>query len=83
MDLRSTLGLPNAEYDKFTVIVVVNIDSRVVGLVVDAVSDVMDVSPSEIEVPPALANDASASVINGIAKAGDRSVRQSDFCRCR
>lgn len=74
VDLRATLGMPNADYDKFTVIIVVNIESRVVGLVVDAVSDVMDVNQSDIEVPPSLVNDAGASVVSGIAKSGDRLI---------
>ncbi len=74
VDLRNTLGMPSAEYDKFTVIVVVNIESRVVGLVVDAVSDVMDVNQSDIEVPPTLSSETCTSVVNGIAKAGDRLI---------
>ncbi len=74
VDLRNTLGMPDAEYDKFTVIIVVNIESRVVGLVVDAVSDVMDVNESDIEVPPSLSSDNNTSVVNGIAKAGDRLI---------
>ncbi len=74
VDLRNTLGMPQAEYDKFTVIVVVNIESRIVGLVVDAVSDVMDVNQADIEVPPTLASDTTTSVIDGIAKAGDRLI---------
>lgn len=74
VDLRNTLGMPGAEYDKFTVIIVVNIDLRVVGLVVDAVSDVMDVNPSDIEVPPSLSSESSMSVVNGIAKAGERLI---------
>ncbi len=74
VDLRCTLGLPGTEYDKFTVVIVVKIESRIVGLVVDAVSDVMDVSHTDIEVPPALGNDVSQSVVNGIAKSGDRLI---------
>lgn len=74
VDLRNTLGMSSAEYDKFTVIIVVNIDSRIVGLVVDAVSDVMDVNQTDIEVPPSLSSDANVSVVNGIAKAGDRLI---------
>lgn len=74
VDLRNTLGMPSVEYDKFTVIIVVNIDSRVVGLVVDAVSDVMDVNPSDIEVPPSLTSEANVSVVNGIAKAEERLI---------
>ncbi len=74
VDLRNTLGMPSADYDKFTVIIVVNIESRIVGLVVDAVSDVMDVNQSDIEVPPTLTSEAGSSVVNGIAKSADRLI---------
>ena len=74
VDLRSTLGMPSADYDKFTVIIVVNIETRVVGLVVDAVSDVMDVDQTDIEVPPSLSTEITQSVVDGIAKAGDRLI---------
>ncbi len=81
VDLRSTLGMTSADYDKFTVIIVVNIESRVVGLVVDAVSDVMDVALSDIEVPPTLVNDTSHSVLTGIAKTGDRLITILDISK--
>ena len=74
VDLRNTLGMSSAEYDKFTVIIVVNIDSRIVGLVVDAVSmSWMSTKPTS-KCHPGLSNDANVSVVNGIAKPANRLI---------
>ena len=45
VDLRAKLGLELAQYGRFTVIIVVNVGTRVIGLIVDAVSDVLSFSP--------------------------------------
>lgn len=79
VDLRSTFGMGQAEYDQFTVIIVVNIDSKIMGLLVDAVSDVLDVSVADIEVPPALAAAEGNCVIQGIAKSEDRLISLIDI----
>ncbi len=73
VDLRSKFNMPSAEYDQFTVIIVVNVSGRVMGLVVDAVSDVLDISPDAIEGPPNL-GEADTSFIMGLAKAEDQIV---------
>src|ERR1035437_6176020 len=52
VDLRAKFSLANAEYNKFTVIIVVTVREKVVGLVVDAVSDVLDIGATEMRVAP-------------------------------
>lgn len=78
VDLRSKFNMPSAEYDQFTVIIVVNVSGRVMGLVVDAVSDVLDISPDAIEGPPNL-GEADTSFIMGLAKAEDQIVTLLDI----
>ncbi len=78
VDLRSKFSMPFAEYDQFTVIIVVNVGGRVMGLVVDAVSDVLDINPDAIENPPNL-GDADTSFIMGLAKSGDQIVTLLDI----
>ena len=73
VDLRSRLGLTEAAYDQFTVIVVVNICSKIVGLVVDAVSDVVTISEDEVVEVPTLENDAGNSLTR-MGKVGDKLV---------
>src|SRR5262245_63684784 len=43
VDLRCKFGMPEAEYNQFTVIIVVTVGKKIVGLVVDAVSDVLNI----------------------------------------
>lgn len=74
VDLRMKFGMVPAEYDKFTVIIVVTVGARVVGLVVDAVSDVLDVKPDEIEATPDLGASFDSSHLTGLARAGEQLV---------
>lgn len=74
IDLRARFGLPAVEYDKFTVIVVVKVRGKIVGLVVDAVSDVLDVGESELEPTPDLGEGVDTSFLTGMAKLENRLV---------
>lgn len=73
VDLRKKFNMPSAEYDQFTVIIVVNVSGRVMGLVVDAVSDVLDIRPDAIEGPPNL-GEVDTSFIMGLAKSDEQIV---------
>ncbi len=75
MDLRTRFGLPEIEYTKFTVIIVIRVGAKVVGLVVDAVSDVLSVAGAQIEPPPELGADAGTSYMTGMAKVGQKLVQ--------
>lgn len=80
-DLRLKFGMSSREYDRFTVIVVVNVGARVVGLIVDAVSDVLDVAREAIEATPDLGNSVDTSMLRGIARNGDRLITLLDIDR--
>lgn len=73
IDLRIKFNMPTTDYTQFTVIIVVNVGTRVMGLVVDAVSDVLNVSASDVEGAPDLGS-IDTSFITGLAKANDRLV---------
>ncbi len=79
VDLRARFGMPATEYGKFTVIIVVRLGERVAGLVVDAVSDVLQVAASEIEAPPDLGVGVDTHYMTGLAKVGDRLVLLLDI----
>lgn len=68
VDLRSRFGMPVVEYSKSTVIIVVNVGKHVIGCVVDAVSDVLDVAADSIEKPPALGEGVDLSFLRGITR---------------
>jgi purine-binding chemotaxis protein CheW len=73
VDLRKKFNMPTAEYNQFTVIIVVNVGTKIMGLVVDAVSDVLNVGEESIEKTPDL-GAIDTSFITGLAKSGDRLV---------
>ncbi|MES3009231.1 MAG: chemotaxis protein CheW [Pseudomonadota bacterium] len=71
IDLRVKLGCDTADYTEVTVVVVLNVCGRVVGAVVDSVSDVIDLDSSHIQPPPEL-SASDSGFITGIASLGDR-----------
>ena len=52
VDMRLKFNLASARYDNLTVVIVLNIGSRVVGMVVDAVSDVITLRPEQLRTVP-------------------------------
>ena len=81
VDLRIRLGMPAVEYDRFTVIIVVNVNERVMGVVVDAVSDVLNVDGDALVAPPEMGNSTDTSFVTGLAKSEDRLVTLLNFQR--
>ena len=73
VDLRMKLGCDSAEYNTFTVVIVLNVKGRVVGAVVDSVSDVLELSRDSIKPAPEMSSAVDAGFITGIGavKNGD------------
>lgn len=67
VDLRLCLGCETAEYTPLTVVIVLNVRGRVIGVVVDAVSDVLALRGSDIRPAPAMNATIDASYILGLA----------------
>jgi purine-binding chemotaxis protein CheW len=72
IDLRIKFGLGKAEYTAFTVVVVLNIGNRVVGVVVDAVSDVITVRDGQMHPPPELSRAVDLRYITALAMLDER-----------
>ena len=66
IDLRLKLCCETADYNTFTVVVVLNVRGRVVGAVVDSVSDVLELSAQQIKPSPELHSSVDADFITGI-----------------
>lgn len=81
VDLRAQFGMEKAEYTMFTVIVVVVIRDKVTGIVVDAVSDVMNINNKDIQVPPEFGARVDVSFLKAIGKSGDKLVAILDIDR--
>ena len=74
VDLKARLGRGDTEPDPKHVVVVVKAADRTIGLLVDAVSDILTVTSADIQPTPELARDAQAAFVEGIAVLGDRMV---------
>mgnify|MGYP006266286797 CR=1 FL=1 len=72
VDLRIKFNLEQVEYDGQTVVIVVNIGERVVGIVVDSVSDVMTLTPDQIKPAPEFGVTLSSEFLSGLGSLEDR-----------
>jgi purine-binding chemotaxis protein CheW len=81
VDLRAKFGMPEIAYNKFTVIIVVTVGTRIAGLVVDAVSDVLNIARAEIERTPDFDTTVDTSFMTGLAKSGEKLVLLLDVER--
>ena len=68
MDVRERFGLEKREYDDRTCIIVVNHNDISVGLIVDTVNEVVDISASDIDPPPTTHSGIKADYIAGMGK---------------
>ena len=83
IDLRERFGLGHLAYTSLTVVVVLQIETeegktRVMGVVVDSVSDVIDVDKTSIQTAPNFGTKVSTEFINGLASVNDRMVMLLD-----
>ena len=79
VDLRLKLGCDSVEYNSFTVVVVLNVRGRVVGAVVDSVSDVLQLSGEAIKPAPEMNTSVDTRFITGIGSIGERMLILMDI----
>ena len=72
VDMRIKFNLENVEYNQQTVVVILNLGSRVVGVVVDGVSDVLMLQPAQISAAPQFGTAFSTEYLTGIGTLGER-----------
>ena len=73
VDMRLRFELPDVKYDAFTVVIILNVAHRTVGMVVDSVSDVLELPPGQIKPAPEFNGAIDAAYITGLGtiKHGD------------
>ncbi|MEW6542928.1 MAG: chemotaxis protein CheW [Nitrospirota bacterium] len=81
VDLRTKFGMEKADLTMFTVIVVVVVRDRVMGVIVDAVSDVLNIAAKDVQPPPAFGDKVDTNFIQSIAKSGDKLITLLDIDR--
>jgi purine-binding chemotaxis protein CheW len=79
VDLRLKLNCASAEYNDFTVVIVLNVRGRVVGAVVDSVSDVLELNREQINAAPEMNTTMDTSLVTGIASVGERMLILMDI----
>jgi purine-binding chemotaxis protein CheW len=79
VDLRLKLACAASEYNSFTVVIVLNVKGRVVGAVVDSVSDVIELGKDAIKPSPEMNTSVDTSYITGIGSVQGRMLILMDI----
>ena len=81
IDMRIKFGLAEPRYDSFTVVIILRVAGRVIGVVVDGVSDVVRLAPGDVKAAPGLGSIVDSGFLAGLATQGDRMVLLLDIER--
>ena len=72
VDMRIKFNLGNVEYNQFTVVIILNVAGRVVGMVVDSVSDVIALTGEQIRPAPDFSSTFDTQYITGLGTLDER-----------
>ncbi|MBK5205779.1 MAG: chemotaxis protein CheW [Polaromonas sp.] len=72
IDMRIKFNLGTPTYDQFTVVIILNMASRVMGMVVDSVSDVITLSPEQIKPAPEMGAVLDTEYLIGLGTLDER-----------
>ncbi len=81
VDMRIKFRLGEPSYDQFTVVIILNIGGRVVGMVVDSVSDVTTLAPSQIRPAPDMGTAFNTDYLIGLGTLDERMLILVDIDR--
>ena len=74
VDMRIKFHLGKVEYDQFTVVIILNVANRVVGIVVDGVSDVIALTPEQLKPSPEFGTSLDTQYITGLGTVDERMI---------
>ncbi len=72
IDMRIKFHLGNVEYNQFTVVIILNVAHRIIGMVVDGVSDVITLNSEQIKPSPEFGSTLDTKYVTGIGAVEDR-----------
>ena len=81
VDMRIKFNLGEATYDQFTVVIILNVSERVVGMVVDGVSDVISLEAGQMRAAPEFSSTFDTRYITGLGTVDDRMLILVDIDR--
>jgi purine-binding chemotaxis protein CheW len=79
IDLRIKFGMADPRYDSFTVVVILRLAGRTVGVVVDGVSDVVQLGDKDVKAAPQLGSVVNADFLAGLATKDERMILLVDI----
>lgn len=74
VDLRLKFAVGTATYDEFTIVIMLHIDERIVGIVVDAVSDVINIGTDEVKPPPEFGVAFDSQYLHGLVPLNENMI---------
>jgi purine-binding chemotaxis protein CheW len=81
VDMRLKFSCAKAEYNSFTVVIILNLRNRIVGIVVDSVSDVMELPFESLKSAPDIDSVIDSASVLGLGSLGDRMLILLDIER--
>lgn len=81
VDMRLKFNCASVKYDSFTVVIILNLRQRIVGIVVDSVSDVMELAPENLRGAPDVDSMIDSDSVIGLGSLGDRMLILIDIER--
>ena len=81
VDMRIKFKLGTPTYDQFTVVIILNIGGRIMGMVVDSVSDVTTLTPDQIKPAPEMGNAFNGEYLMGLGTIDERMLILIDIDR--
>ena len=79
MDLRKKFGMASEELHEYSVIIIVQVEEKNIGLIVDSVADVIFVKEEDIQETTEMAVQVDTKFIKGVAKTKDEMVILMDI----
>lgn len=79
IDMRIKFRLGTPHYDEFTVVIIINVLNRVIGMVVDGVSDVVALEPEQIRPAPELGSTLDTRYLTGLGTVNDQMIILMDI----
>lgn len=74
VDMRIKFSVGEATYDQFTVVIILNVMNRVVGIVVDGVSDVITLAQEQVKAAPEFGAALNTKYITGLGTLDERMI---------
>ena len=81
MDLRKRFGQSEVQHDKKNRILVVELDNKLIGLIINTASEVLKIPPSEIEAPGSVFAEGESGYVTGVGKLKGRLIILLDISK--